>query len=157
MGYYNFMRGVFNVTQDETKPAPSEPWPAWCKLHYHDGAHVRQKHASPPRFRGYIIGWYERWDGHRGYVLEHERDRIVHIFPESVVAAGIEEPKRETKPMRNNEKYGPTKEINLFVTADKDKQAVAHGTEMLRQALIREHPARVNRLLLNQKLNRRNL
>jgi len=57
--------------------------------------------------------------------------------------------------MRSTQKYGPTREINLFVNDDKDRIATRRGTEMLRQALIREHPARVNRLLLNQKLKQK--
>jgi len=81
------------MTQDETKPALSEPWPAWCKLKYRDAAYVRQKHASSPRFPGYVIGWYQRLDGHRGYILEHNRDSITHVYAESVVVAGIQESK----------------------------------------------------------------
>jgi len=53
--------------------------------------------------------------------------------------------------MRSTQKYGPTKEINLFVNDDKDMIATRRGTEMLRQALVREHAARVAELLRNQK------
>jgi hypothetical protein len=57
--------------------------------------------------------------------------------------------------MRSTEKYGPTREANLFKEDGKARRAIKRGSEMLRQALIREHPARIAGLQRNQQKDRR--
>lgn len=59
-------------------------WPGWAALEYGSAAQCAQKRADSPAFPGFIIGWYQRLDSEaRGYVLQHDPDRIVHVYPEA--------------------------------------------------------------------------
>jgi hypothetical protein len=62
----------------------------WSRFNHGDSVHVIRKRATSPAFPGYVIGTYQRRNGERGYVLEHERDGIVHVYPEVAVVEGWE-------------------------------------------------------------------
>lgn len=65
-------------------------WPEDARFQYGDAVHVAVKREGQPRFPGYVIGWYRPLDGrHFGYVLEHERDGIVHVNPDAALAPGF--------------------------------------------------------------------
>lgn len=56
-----------------------------------DPVHVHVKREGQPRFPGYVVGHYTPRDGrHTGYVVEHERDGIIHVYPEAALRAGLE-------------------------------------------------------------------
>lgn len=56
-----------------------------------DPIHVVVKRPCQPRLPGYIIGSYIPRDGrHQGWVVEHERDGIVHVYPDAALAPGLE-------------------------------------------------------------------
>lgn len=59
----------------------------WSRFSYGDPVEVARKRETAPEFPGFVIGWYERLDGARGYVLEHDPHRIVHVNPEGAVIA----------------------------------------------------------------------
>lgn len=59
--------------------------PHWSRFVYGDEVDIKQKREDSPCFPSFVIGWYERVDAPRGYVLQHERDRIVHVYPEAAV------------------------------------------------------------------------
>jgi len=56
--------------------------PEWSKFEYGDPVDIIQRRTDSVKFPGHVIGWYKRLDGPQGYILQHERDRIVHVYPE---------------------------------------------------------------------------
>lgn len=66
--------------------ATAPAWPENARFQYGDAVRVIVKREGQPRFPGYIIGWYQPLDGrHTGWVLEHERDGIIHVYPDAAV------------------------------------------------------------------------
>lgn len=61
--------------------------PAWSEFDYGDPVEVVRKRDTAPEFPGFVIGWYQRLDGSRGYVLQHDPHRIVHVNPVGSVIA----------------------------------------------------------------------
>jgi hypothetical protein len=61
--------------------------PSWSEFAHGDAVEVVRKRESAPEFPGFVIGWYERLDGARGYVLQHDPHRIVHVNPVGSVIA----------------------------------------------------------------------
>jgi hypothetical protein len=61
--------------------------PAWSEFDHGASVEVARKRESAPEFPGFVIGWYQRLDGPRGYVLQHDPHRIVHVNPEGSVVA----------------------------------------------------------------------
>lgn len=59
--------------------------PSWAQFNYADPVQAVRTRDSAPEFPGFVIGWYQRLDGHRGYVLQHDPHRIVHVYPEKAV------------------------------------------------------------------------
>ena len=52
------------------------------KFSYGDSVQVIIKREGQPRFPGFVIGRYIPLDGrHEGYVVEHDPDGIVHVYP----------------------------------------------------------------------------
>jgi hypothetical protein len=89
-GWDGFLDPTPTETIRSSVGGPTPPWPpSWSRFSLGDPAHALQKHPTSPAFPGYVIGWYQRLDGARGYVLQHERDRIVHVYPERAVAPGL--------------------------------------------------------------------
>lgn len=72
-----------------SKPVVYENCESCFPILYGEEAHAIQKRPTTPAFPGYVIGWYQRLDGPRGYVLQHERDKIVHVYPEQAVGPGL--------------------------------------------------------------------
>lgn len=70
--------------------------PAWSEFGYSDPVEVARKRETAPEFPGFVIGWYQRLDGARGYVLEHDPHRIVHVNPVGSVVARATLASKET-------------------------------------------------------------
>lgn len=69
-----------------------DSWPPSARFKRGDHVHIKPRDNDRPRFPGYVVGWYEPRNGrHRGYVVEHERDGIIHVYPESALAPGMGE------------------------------------------------------------------
>ncbi len=66
--------------------------PAWtesARFQYGDKASAIVKREGQPRFPGYVVGWYEPMDGrHKGWALEHERDGLIHVYPDKALQEG---------------------------------------------------------------------
>lgn len=82
--------------------------PQWSRFEHGDPVKVIQKRPDSVSFPGFVVGWYERMDGWRGYVLQHRYDRIVHVYGEKTVAAdtsvGFDElRKKEIEPYQGQE------------------------------------------------------
>lgn len=61
--------------------------PSWSEFNYGEPVEVGRKRDTAPEFPGFVIGWYQRLDGARGYVLQHDPHRIVHVNPVGSVIA----------------------------------------------------------------------
>jgi hypothetical protein len=84
---------------EATATANAEPvaWmttkPDWSSFDYGDPVQCVRTRDSVPEFPGFIIGWYERLDGHRGYVLQHDPHRIVHVYAaQAVISRSLDKP-----------------------------------------------------------------
>lgn len=66
-------------------------WPPDARFQPGDRVHVIRKRERQPRFPGYVVGWYKPLNGDKmSWVLEHERDGIIHVYPDGAVMPGIE-------------------------------------------------------------------
>lgn len=66
-------------------------WPTDARFAYGDPVSAIIKREGQPRFPGYVVGWYRPRDGrHIGYAVEHERDGIIHVYPDAALQAGFE-------------------------------------------------------------------
>lgn len=61
--------------------------PSWSRFSYAASVQITRKREDAPEFPGFVIGWYQRLDGARGYVMQHDPHRIVHVNPEGAVEA----------------------------------------------------------------------
>lgn len=86
--------GVWLRFNDAIRQGTHTPpaWPADARFQYGDPASVIVKREGQPRFPGYVVGWYRPLDGrHTGWVLDHERDGLIHVNPDGAVQAGFYE------------------------------------------------------------------
>lgn len=65
---------------------PAMKAPKWSRFEHGAAVKVIQRRPDSVNFPGWVVGWYERTDGWRGYVLEHRYDRITHVYGEKSVA-----------------------------------------------------------------------
>ena len=82
--------GLPFVDMGDHRDCRESRWPVGLRFKYGDPVHVVQKRPGQPRFPGHVVGWYKPIDGrHFGYVIEHERDGIIHVNPDAALAPGL--------------------------------------------------------------------
>ena len=69
-------------------------WPEDARFKYGDPVHVVPKREGQPRYSGYVVGWYEPTNKrHSGWAVEHDRDGIIHVYPDAALTPGLNLPK----------------------------------------------------------------